>query len=63
MGTGRDGIRLDRAGPVLCSLIVAAAVAWVAGWQWIVAPAALAVLGVAAYAVGADTRAPGDWRR
>lgn len=63
MGSRREGMRLDRAGLALCCLIVAAALAWAAGWPWIAAPAALAILGVAAYAVGADSRAPGDWTR
>lgn len=63
MGTRRDVVRLDRAALVVCTLIALTAVGWLAGWPWLAAPAAMAILGVAAYAVGADSREPGDWRR
>ncbi|MGZ5291334.1 MAG: hypothetical protein ACXWXQ_07500 [Actinomycetota bacterium] len=54
---------LARAGLLLCCLLTATIAGWAAGWTWLAVPAALGTLGVAAAAVGADSRAPGDWRR
>lgn len=63
MGTARSPIRPSRAAPLLLLLLPATIASWVAGWTWLALVATLAVLCVAACAVGADTRAPGDWRR
>jgi hypothetical protein len=52
-----------RTGLLLCCLIALVPVAWAAGWGWLSLLAALATLGVAAASVGADSRAPGDWKR
>lgn len=53
---------LSRSGLLLCCLLAAAIVGWAAGWAWLAVLAALGMLGVAATAVGVDSRAPGDWR-
>jgi hypothetical protein len=37
--------------------------AWMAGWTWIAAPSVLGILGLAAIAIGADSRRAGDWIR
>lgn len=50
-----------RIGLLACTLTALVVGAWVAGWAWLAIPAALAVLGISAIAVGADSRAPGDW--
>jgi hypothetical protein len=50
-------------GLLACALVLLVPLAWVAGWAWLAVPAALAALGVTAVAVGADSRAPGDWVR
>jgi hypothetical protein len=50
-------------GVALASVLVATVAAWMAGWTWIAAPSVLAILGLAAGAVGADSRTGGDWRR
>ncbi|MGH2635558.1 MAG: hypothetical protein ACRDHU_05365 [Actinomycetota bacterium] len=54
---------LTRSGLLLGSLLALTGLAWAAGWAWLAVPAALAILGVAADAVGVDSRMPGDWRR
>jgi len=63
MRSGRGLIRPSRAAPLLALLLVVAIATWAAGWTWLALLATAAVLSVAACAVGADTRAPGDWRR
>lgn len=54
---------LTRSGLLFCPLLVLVLLGWVVGWGWLVVPSALALLGVAANAVGVDSRLPGDWRR
>ena len=54
---------IARSGLLVCSLLCLAAIGLVEGLAWIAAPAALAMLGVSAAAVGVDSRSPGDWRR
>lgn len=54
---------LARSGLLFCSLLALLGVAWVAGWVLVAVPAALSLVGVAAGAVGVDSRMPGDWRR
>ena len=54
---------ITRSGLLLCSLVGIGAVGLVAGWVWLVVPAGLGILGVAAGAVGVDSRMPGDWSR
>jgi hypothetical protein len=56
---GREGV----AGLAVAAVVFGAVAAWMAGWTWIAAPAALAIRGLAAVAVGADSRSAGDWRR
>jgi fatty acid desaturase len=58
----RTSESLTRPGMLLCCLLVAAIGAVAAGWAWLAVPAALGMLGVAATAVGVDSRTPGDWR-
>lgn len=58
------GLRpITRSGLLLCSLLLVGAVGLAAGWPLLVAPTAIAIFGVAAGAVGVDSRTPGDWRR
>jgi len=54
---------IARSGLLLCSLLIVGALSLAAGWTWLAVPTGLAVLGVAANAVGVDSRMPGDWRR
>jgi hypothetical protein len=54
---------ISRAGLLLCSLVIIGVASLVAGWPGLLAPIGLAIIGVAAGAVGADSREPGDWRR
>jgi hypothetical protein len=56
---GREGL----AGLAMASVLVGTVAAWMAGWTWIAAPSVLGILGLAATAVGADSRRSGDWRR
>jgi hypothetical protein len=44
-------------------LLGLAGVSLLVGWTWFLVPAGFAILGVAAEAVGVDSRMPGDWRR
>lgn len=60
--TRRAGMRPHQAGLVVCALVLAAGIGLVEGWPWLAVPALLVLLGVSAWAVGADSRAPGDWR-
>jgi hypothetical protein len=54
---------LTRSGLVVGSLLVVVVLGWAAGMPWLAIMAALAILGVAANAVGVDSRMPGDWSR
>ena len=54
---------LTRSGLLASSLFALVVFGWAAGWGWLVMPSVLALLGVAANAVGVDSRLPGDWRR
>lgn len=56
---GREGL----AGLAMASLLVGTVAAWMAGWTWIAAPSVLGILGLAAIAIGADSRRSGDWRQ
>ena len=51
------------AGLAMTSVLVGNVGAWMAGWTWIAAPSVLGMLGLAAIAIGADSRRAGDWRR
>jgi hypothetical protein len=51
------------AGMAMAVVFVVMLTALMAGWVWIAAPAVLGILGLAASAVGADSRRAGDWRR
>ena len=53
---------IARQGLLICSLLVVASAAWAAGLAWLAVAAAVGVLGVAAAAIGVDSRQPGDWR-
>jgi hypothetical protein len=52
-----------RSGLLVCLLLPLAVAGWVLSWTWVAVPAALGVLGIAAGAIGADSRLPGDWTR
>jgi hypothetical protein len=54
--------RDTRSGLLYCAILVAAAAGWLAGWGWLGGPAAFALLGAAAAAMGTDSRVPGEWR-
>jgi CHASE2 domain-containing sensor protein len=56
---GREGL----AGLALASLLVGTVAAWMAGWTWIAVPSVVGILGLAAIAIGADSRRAGDWKR
>jgi CHASE2 domain-containing sensor protein len=56
---GREGL----AGLAMTSVLVGTVAAWMAGWTWIAALSVLGILGLAAIAIGADSRRAGDWRR
>lgn len=53
----------EREGAALIALLLLTFAASMAGWAWLAGLGALAVLGLAAATVGADTRTAGDWRR
>lgn len=52
-----------RSGVLMCTLVLVALLGWVLAWAWVAVSAALALLGVAAAAIGVDSRMPGDWTR
>jgi hypothetical protein len=54
---------IARSGLLLCALLPIAIMGWAFTWAWVAVPAALGLLGVAAEAIGVDSRAPGDWTR
>lgn len=55
--------RRRRVGLAMSAVLIGAVVALMAGWTWVAVPGALGILGLAAAAVGADTRRTGEWRR
>ena len=63
MTTARRAGREGLAGLAMTSVLVGSVTAWIAGWTWIAAPSVLGILGLAAIAIGADSRRAGDWRR
>jgi hypothetical protein len=54
---------MARSGLLILALLPLAVVGLVLAWAWVAVPTALGLLGVAAEAIGADSRAPGDWTR
>jgi hypothetical protein len=52
---------MARSGLLIVVLVPLAIVGWALSWAWVAVPAALGLLGVAAEAVGVDSRRPGDW--
>lgn len=54
---------ISRLGLLLCSLVGIGALGLAAGWAWLLAPTGLGMLGVAAAAIGVDSRLSGDWSR
>ncbi len=54
---------IARSGLLVCFLLLSSAGELVAGWTLLLVPTLGALLGVAALAVGVDSRMPGDWRR
>jgi hypothetical protein len=54
---------IARSGLLVCTLLVAGAGELAVGWMLLLVPTLAALLGVAALAVGVDSRTPGDWRR
>jgi hypothetical protein len=54
---------IARSGLLVCALLLASAGEIAAGWLLLLVPTIGALLGVAALAVGVDSRTPGDWRR
>jgi hypothetical protein len=54
---------IARSGLTVFALLLASAGEVAAGWALLLVPTLGALLGVAALAVGVDSRTPGDWRR
>jgi peptidoglycan/LPS O-acetylase OafA/YrhL len=54
---------MTRSGLAVCALLLAGAGEMAFGWMLLLVPTLGALLGVAALAVGVDSRTPGDWRR
>ena len=52
-----------RSGLLICGLLLLGAGGWALSLAWVAVASALGALGIAADAIGSDTRAPGDWTR